>query len=587
MASGDVRAKLAELRPSEEDLARVQRAISSLSAMLGELGPGWRVSPFGSAANGFSTRNSDLDVTCHRDEGALDEEENAADRLLAGKVLPLLRACPKFSIVEEILFARVPILKLRFEDDLEVDLSCNNTKPLENTRLLHAYAGFDARVRDLGIAVKTWAKAAQVSGASQSHLSSYAFTLLAIYYMQVAPSVRLPRLPPQAFKEGAEGMEDERVQAARSGWSCTQSLEQLLANFFQFYVHEFHWGSEVVSVRFGERLRSEEILFNQLKGRQLNRLHVEDPCDHGRNLNCVLGKLEEQHLYAALKDAWLALHDGRAPLGLGAAFRGSQQKQSQSEVGAAPPDYRDAAADGQAPSESTQLGSYGSAESTASGSESPAASAADRGKSPATSTPALTPAAAPAAGKKIIECGDLEAALLASQAEDSSMDASPWWQNFMDSGAKAAASAGGEERRRAAPQGRKDGTWLECGDFEAKIAASKAAKKEPTKKEPTKKEPTKKEAAKKEAAKTERPAKVTPVEAAEIEEPAADQARRGSGQGLRENRPLPLRRSRMGRMGPRAPHESPSSTTGEDSPGVDAYSRGATSTASTPLIAFQ
>ena len=50
------------------------------------------------------------------------------------------------------------------EDRLDVDLSCNNEKTLDNTQLLLAYSEFDHKVRDLVILVKQWAKAVGVLG---------------------------------------------------------------------------------------------------------------------------------------------------------------------------------------------------------------------------------------------------------------------------------------------------------------------------------------------------------------------------------------------------------------------------------------
>jgi hypothetical protein len=275
-----------------------------------------------------------------------------------------------------------------------------------------------------------------------------------------------------------------------------------------------------VSVRCGDRYNAGEIFYKQLKGRQHCRLHVEDPCDNTRNLNCVLGKLEELQLYEAFKDAWVALQGGKAPVGLGAALRtqhGQPYRQPHGEVGLALASKDAAAAEGQALSESTMPGSYCSgAESTASGSESPTAVASpvlgaapglggeasecDLGTRSGSGRAARRSAAAPAAtGKKVIECGDLEAALLASQTQvEERMESAPWWQQFMDSGA-AVTSAKAPVRRKTPPpeeapsggartsagQGahsrqppaaaaaEKPGTWYQCGDLEAKIVAAK------------------------------------------------------------------------------------------------------------------
>ncbi|KAF1794766.1 hypothetical protein GQ600_12006 [Phytophthora cactorum] len=59
------------------------------------------------------------------------------------------------------------------------------------------YASFDERARDLGIAVKHWAKQRGVSDTSSGFLSSYSYVLMSIYYLQVVnvlPNLQDPPL---------------------------------------------------------------------------------------------------------------------------------------------------------------------------------------------------------------------------------------------------------------------------------------------------------------------------------------------------------------------------------------------------------
>ncbi|CAJ1351184.1 unnamed protein product [Effrenium voratum] len=293
----EVRARLAEYEMTPEVTDRMYRCIEVLSQEVAQdMGPTWRVRPFGSVANGYGTKFSDLDATCYavREENEEEEEQKQpASEILGERLAPLLREHPQFTMAQEVLHARVPILKLCFEGKLEVDLSCHNTLPLQNTKLLKAYSSLDKRVRDLVITVKLWAKANEVCGASQSHLSSYALTLMAIYFMQVHPKIKLPMLPVAVFKENGADAE-QKVAAARSSWTCALSLGQMVLRFFQFYSQEFSWGHEVVSVRHGfYRLDTSEQFVQKLKGRNFQRLHVEDPVDETRNLNCVLGEVQE------------------------------------------------------------------------------------------------------------------------------------------------------------------------------------------------------------------------------------------------------------------------------------------------------
>mmetsp|Transcript_72310 Transcript_72310/g.172688 ORF Transcript_72310/g.172688 Transcript_72310/m.172688 type:complete len:580 (+) Transcript_72310:101-1840(+) len=321
----EARARLNEYAMTTEVRERMNRCVHALEEVVTSLGPNWRVSPFGSAANGFGTKFSDLDATCYElpEEGKEPEQQQPAAEVLSERLAPLLRKHKSFDIAQEVLHARVPILKLCFEGKLEVDLSCHNTLPLQNTKLLKAYSTLDDRVKELVILVKLWAKDRGVCGASRSHLSSYALTLMAIYFMQVHPKISLPMLPPQAFKDDSHVDVGAKVEAARSSWSCNLSLGQFVLRFFNFYSLEFSWGSEVVSVRLPNRLDASENHLVKLKGRNFRRLHVEDPVDETRNLNCVLGDAQEIELQRALAETYSRLQ-AKEPVSLGTPLEETQ-----------------------------------------------------------------------------------------------------------------------------------------------------------------------------------------------------------------------------------------------------------------------
>jgi flagellar motor protein MotB len=238
---------------------------------------------------------------------------HSAAKELHSMMEPLLRNHPKFEVTETVCAgARVPLIKLRY-GGIDVDLSCNNTEPLPNTQLLRAYAELHPVVKNLGILVKLWAKARGVSGAKQGHLSSYALTIMSIYFLQVETSVQLPCFPIWAF-DGSASLPD---CARQTKWSCQATLPVLLARFFTFFASEFVWGSEVVSIQLGRRtFCTDDSVHAQLRGRNLQRLHVADPFLQGRNLNCVLASQQEGVLYTAFTEAATALQAGFVPLGL-------------------------------------------------------------------------------------------------------------------------------------------------------------------------------------------------------------------------------------------------------------------------------
>lgn len=310
--------RLADNTPTAEDLRRINRCVTALNTAAREVGASWRIEAYGSVASGFSTHASDLDATCVSD--GLDEGPENAVEDLRTKIAPALRLSSSLQVVEEVFNAKVPLLKLRFEGRLDVDLTCHNVKAIQNTSLLRAYASCSSVVLQAGRAIKLWAKAASVCGASERYLSSYAFTLMLIYSMQVDPNIQLPYLPTEAFTAGGLGEQDERVKSALEMWSqrhASLSVAKVVHGFFRFYAEEFAWGHEVVSVRLGRRAPVADAAFCSLKYVRSARLHVEDPIDTRRNLQCQLGLLQEDHLAVAFQLALCKLRAGGIPVGLG------------------------------------------------------------------------------------------------------------------------------------------------------------------------------------------------------------------------------------------------------------------------------
>jgi len=297
-------ARLEEGVPTQDSLAQAERCLRELQSVMARLGLDWKVIPYGSFVNGFGTVSSDIDVTCCQPgEKAGGDAQRKAVEALGNWIVPMIQLHGSFSIVEEILGARIPILKLRFENTLNVDVSCHNQKPVMNTRLFKAYSKMDPRIKELGIAIKLWARGVGICDATKKNLSSYSFTLMVIYFLQVHPDVELPVLPVDAFEEGGLREHDERVMDAMASWNCRLTLLEIMSRFFAFYADAFVWGNEVVSVRCGRRHMAPDPCFGKLRGRHTWRLHIEDPFELERNLHCVLGEVEEEQLRSAFTEA--------------------------------------------------------------------------------------------------------------------------------------------------------------------------------------------------------------------------------------------------------------------------------------------
>ncbi|CAE8683223.1 unnamed protein product [Polarella glacialis] len=302
--------QLEAVYPLQQERQRHFFCIQQMEQCVQLLGPGWHVRPFGSAANTLCTRGADLDLTCFH-ESVRDQDSHLATQELRYKLLPLLRCHPRFKIKEEIWSARVPIVKLLFDETTEVDLSCHNPQALQNTYLLKAYAELSPQVRRLVLAVKVWARTEGVCGAPSGHLSSYSLTLMVLYFLQVQQGLEMPCMPTEAFSSFGSTPEVQGIS-----WTCALPLAELVTGFFVFYAGAdggFQWGSEVVSVRLGRRSQPRELDFQLLPGRLGHRLHIEDPFLLARNLNCVLTPENEQLLRAKLKQTATTICSGGIP----------------------------------------------------------------------------------------------------------------------------------------------------------------------------------------------------------------------------------------------------------------------------------
>ncbi|VDO84401.1 unnamed protein product [Schistosoma mattheei] len=86
--------------------------------------------------------------------------------------------------IQPILTARVPILKVSFSNSFEADISFSNYLALSNTRMLAFYTKVEPKLRTLGIALKTVTKITKIGRAAAGGISSYAWIIMLIHYLQ-------------------------------------------------------------------------------------------------------------------------------------------------------------------------------------------------------------------------------------------------------------------------------------------------------------------------------------------------------------------------------------------------------------------
>lgn len=217
---------------------------------------------YGSVVNGLGSFDSDLDI-CMTISGnetgnglsfknCLEEARRALDRS---------PNVDKRSL-EPILTARVPIIRFKYHynnHDFDIDLSMYNKCALYNSKLVKAYCELDERFPLLFKLVKKIVKNCCIGDASRGSLSSYAWSLLCIHFLQHTDPPILPvlqELPknqdyPEILINGCNvwfyGLTediDHRLLESHND----SNLMHLLKQFFIYYSN-FDFDMNVVSVR--------------------------------------------------------------------------------------------------------------------------------------------------------------------------------------------------------------------------------------------------------------------------------------------------------------------------------------------------
>lgn len=290
--------------PLPEEKAQHNSLYEAIHSILLTHFPNAKLERFGSTENGFSLRSADLDFCVIIPPKLSDKLEDQIHFVnLFGDVL---RKEPRFTQVKILSRARIPIIKLKDSvTGISCDIGVNNILALYNTRLLRVYGEIDARLVQLALLVKFWAKRREVNDPYWGTLSSYCYLMMAIFYLQKCHPPLLPVL--QQFDEkDVESEEDVLLLevdgctvrflcSPKHSWPSqlpTLSLSSLVSGFFHFYAHEFSYSTRVISIRTGTLLSKESkqwtIDQNSIKGSYW--FCVEDPFDTGRNLARTVSK---------------------------------------------------------------------------------------------------------------------------------------------------------------------------------------------------------------------------------------------------------------------------------------------------------
>ena len=169
--------------PKNLELLQRKGLVEGLTNFIQRSHPNAVLTVFGSSVNGFAFAKSDLDISLTFRNHPTDSELDVIG-IIEG-LEERLKRMPGIRNLQAITTAKVPIIKfLHYETHVEGDISLYNILAQENTRMLRFYSLLDIRVRILGYMAKLFAKICDIGDASRGSLSSYAYILMLIHYLQ-------------------------------------------------------------------------------------------------------------------------------------------------------------------------------------------------------------------------------------------------------------------------------------------------------------------------------------------------------------------------------------------------------------------
>jgi len=200
---------------------------------------------------------------------------------------------------------------------IPIDFSVNTAMPMYLAALLTECGQIDPRAKELVLLVRRWAKDRGVSHAAKGHLSPYAWSLLAIYFLQVwdfGDGHVLPEL--SAFKVSSALLRQQRHEAVVQQDQASHSHQRvardvtvasLFKGFVKFYNEVFDWRKEAVSVRVGKRRPTPTSLPLHIvsfpSGATAVAPSIEDPFEPKRNLSSAMSGMSFARLREELARA--------------------------------------------------------------------------------------------------------------------------------------------------------------------------------------------------------------------------------------------------------------------------------------------
>ncbi|XP_043960360.1 poly(A) RNA polymerase, mitochondrial [Gambusia affinis] len=286
--------------------------------------PECTIRPFGSSVNGFGKLGCDLDMFLDLDsisgwnfkppKSGLSLEyqmkRTNSERHVTQSILSVIGECvdhfgPGCVGVQKILNARCPLVRFAHQPSgFQCDLTANNRVAMKSTELLYLYGELDPRVRSLVFTVRCWARAHGVtSSIPGAWITNFSLTVMVLFFLQkrsppIIPTLdRLRDLAGPADESVIEGndctftTDFSKIQLQ----SNTDTLEQLLGDFFEFYA-TFPFSRMSINIRKGREQNKPEVA----------PLHIQNPFETSLNVSKNVNTSQLDRFVALCQEsAWL------------------------------------------------------------------------------------------------------------------------------------------------------------------------------------------------------------------------------------------------------------------------------------------
>ncbi|KAK2972547.1 hypothetical protein RJ640_014271 [Escallonia rubra] len=278
------------LIPAEEEKAKQKQLLLLLEKHVAKEWPEARLYLYGSCANSFGFPRSDIDVCLAMEDADVDKSE------VLLKLADILQS-DNLQNVQALTRARVPIVKLMDPaTGISCDICVNNILAVVNTKLLRDYAQIDVRLRQLAFIVKHWAKSRGVNETYHGTLSSYAYVLMCVHFLQQRRPAILPCLQgmENTYAVTVDSTEcayfDQVEKLSGFGSHNRESIGQLVWAFFNYWAYCHDYANDVISVRTGSMLSKHEKDWTRRVGNDRHLICIEDPFELSHDLGRVVDK---------------------------------------------------------------------------------------------------------------------------------------------------------------------------------------------------------------------------------------------------------------------------------------------------------